>query len=733
LIILLVVLGALALWWWWWRVRNGSDWPADLSIYRAWLDDEKAMVWVHLDRRGRLLRAGGPVAVRLGIDGTAGRGRLITTLAADESSGAFSDAFHRVIKGGEPQHVELQLRTADGRKLAVKGAIGRRAAIFREASMEQMIANVRTRSAAIARQLRRAMLVENTAGEVVAVNEEFCRLFGLTDKPIKLAGIASTELWQKATRPPFGRLREAFLRELGAFRARGEPVHGVKQRPDEGASLMCDYVPLPDSGEHLWMFRDLSKEARADAALREQETQLGNKFNYEADTIRLALVGADAEGRLIGVNDAFCRWIGFSREELLKQTEGSLCTAGESNEIAVAPLARLVAENRGFQVTKRYQSKAGATLGARVSVSLVRDAQGAPNYFLYHFQEVNLPARWQEKEPLGPWCPDDLREFLPVGAAETFYKHAFHRIDSAPRSWRLAAATRRGRLHAHHGTFREDAFRWENGSDFTVVAVSDGAGSCPLSRLGSEIVCRVVTAFIKEQLDAQHESLVSAAAGDDLPKFIAQRMVDAVGEACRVLRETASRSGHKPEEFRCTLLLAVLHERSDGTGALLVSQIGDGCAGILERTGKTRRLAEPDSGEFSGQVTCFVPDAEAVQKAGRIRTVALADAEVLMLCSDGIEDPFFPIDRRLPELFGQMYGGVERPLPDFEDQLVLSSIIGSSNSDPALLDEWLKFEKRGENDDRTILLLYREPARLSAADIAAGALVDANETPDPTS
>lgn len=330
------------------------------------------------------------------------------------------------------------------------------------------------------------------------------------------------------------------------------------------------------------------------------------------------------------------------------------------------------------------------------------------------------PAKWQEKAPVGAWCPDGLHEHLPLEVADTLYKNGYALAGPAAAGWTLLGATRRGRLHAHHGTHREDAFRWRNGDGFTVAAVSDGAGSATLSRLGSETACHVVITTLHEQLTAQHTQL-SAASGGEFIQSIGQWMQEAVRAACQALQDAAAASGHPPEDFRCTLLLAALHERVDGTGQMLISQVGDGCVGVLRADGSTQRLAEPDSGEFSGQVTCFLPEAEAVIRAGRIRPVALSDVEALVLCTDGIEDPFFPVERRLPELFHQMYAGVNEPLSGFDGQPVHGPVIGAGAASPDVLEEWLKFEKRGENDDRTILLLHRDPARLTVGQILPAA------------
>jgi hypothetical protein len=80
-----------------------------------------------------------------------------------------------------------------------------------------------------------------------------------------------------------------------------------------------------------------------------------------------------------------------------------------------------------------------------------------------------------------------------------------------------------------------------------------------------------------------------------------------------------------------------------------------------------------------------------------------------MLCTDGIEDPFFPIHRTVGEIFTQLFEGYQNPIKDvrYPEGAEPSSIIRAASPGAELL-KWLSFEKRGENDDRTIALIYRK-------------------------
>jgi hypothetical protein len=104
-----------------------------------------------------------------------------------------------------------------------------------------------------------------------------------------------------------------------------------------------------------------------------------------------------------------------------------------------------------------------------------------------------------------------------------------------------------------------------------------------------------------------------------------------------------------------------------------------------------------------------------------VHALPLADVTDVLVASDGVEDPFYPIARTGEALFAQLRDGSAGRLPDFQRQATLGPIVGASapagGAAAERLAEWLGFEKRGENDDRTLVALSR---RAGPAAVAAG-------------
>lgn len=315
------------------------------------------------------------------------------------------------------------------------------------------------------------------------------------------------------------------------------------------------------------------------------------------------------------------------------------------------------------------------------------------------------PATWTVKPPDAPWCPEGrldaiLARLEPQVAARFRDRVAHARVEHAEghglhatsEAWTVTAAMRRGRRHAHTGAWSDDAFFASLSSHRGVLVVADGAGSAAWSRLGSAIA-----------VDVAGESLRNA------PDVSAEAMHQAVERAVLALRSVATALEVAPRELRTTLL-AVAWEPDGTRHRLVTTQVGDGSLVLAHADGTINRPAAGDGGEWSGEVHCFVPDDETMTRA-RAATVVhdVPDLAALLLVTDGIDDPCYPFPRFAGPILGQLLHGTTAPLTGLGVQANAPSVI--TDADPAAaLHAWLGFEKRGENDDRTLAVALHTTA-----------------------
>jgi diguanylate cyclase (GGDEF)-like protein/PAS domain S-box-containing protein len=116
--------------------------------------------------------------------------------------------------------------------------------------------------------------------------------------------------------------------------------------------------------------------------------------------IGMALIALD--GRWLKVNRALCAITGWPESELLLRPFHEI-THPEDVEADEELIALLLAgEIPGYQFEKRYIRRGGTEIWAELSVSLVRDAVGAPRHFIVQVEDISerkeAQRRLQEAE-----------------------------------------------------------------------------------------------------------------------------------------------------------------------------------------------------------------------------------------------------------------------------------------------------------------------------------------------
>lgn len=116
------------------------------------------------------------------------------------------------------------------------------------------------------------------------------------------------------------------------------------------------------------------------------------------DHAPIGMTVVDNDNRMVKVNAALCRFLGYSEAELLGCDWRDL-THPDDVTIGATELAELFAgERSAFAVEKRYVRADGRPVWAQVNVSLLRDPDGAPLFRL--IQQVDIDARKEREQHL---------------------------------------------------------------------------------------------------------------------------------------------------------------------------------------------------------------------------------------------------------------------------------------------------------------------------------------------
>jgi len=179
-----------------------------------------------------------------------------------------------------------------------------------------------------------------------------------------------------------------------AYRAalRGETVVLERESVDRGAIYRSTIGPLRD-GERIIggiaVATDVTARRREQAMLVDADQMLEQTF--AASPIGMAVVSPD--GRWLKVNPALCRLLGRDRETLL---DGAFLDVTHPDDVeADVALARetLAGGRDGYEMEKRYIDAAGHTIWTLLTVTLIRNSDGSPRWFVS--QILDITARRQ--------------------------------------------------------------------------------------------------------------------------------------------------------------------------------------------------------------------------------------------------------------------------------------------------------------------------------------------------
>jgi PAS domain S-box-containing protein len=128
---------------------------------------------------------------------------------------------------------------------------------------------------------------------------------------------------------------------------------------------------------------DITERKRAEEQLRDSEDKFKYVFDYSPLGTSITLPSGE-----IHVNEAFCRMVGYSQEEL-EHTRWQDITVAEDIELTQKQIDPLFSGERDeARFVKRYRHKDGSIVWADVATSLRRDEAGAPVYFFTAVMDI---------------------------------------------------------------------------------------------------------------------------------------------------------------------------------------------------------------------------------------------------------------------------------------------------------------------------------------------------------
>ncbi|MGH9768584.1 MAG: PAS domain S-box protein, partial [Blastocatellia bacterium] len=126
------------------------------------------------------------------------------------------------------------------------------------------------------------------------------------------------------------------------------------------------------------------ERARAEEALRQSEARYRATF----DNAAVGIAHIDLDGRWLRFNDAVCAITGYSREELVTKTFADITHPDDIDADWTHARQILAGEIPTYSMEKRYLRKDGSIAWVCLTVSLMRDAAGAPQNFISIIEDI---------------------------------------------------------------------------------------------------------------------------------------------------------------------------------------------------------------------------------------------------------------------------------------------------------------------------------------------------------
>jgi two-component system, NarL family, sensor histidine kinase UhpB len=124
--------------------------------------------------------------------------------------------------------------------------------------------------------------------------------------------------------------------------------------------------------------RDITARKETERALRESEKRF--RATFEQAAVGIAHVGPD--GRWLRVNQKLCDIVGYTRDELLSRTFQDITHPDDLGADLAQVRQVLDGQIDTYTMEKRYLRKDGSEVWNALTVALVRDDTGKPDYFI---------------------------------------------------------------------------------------------------------------------------------------------------------------------------------------------------------------------------------------------------------------------------------------------------------------------------------------------------------------
>lgn len=331
----------------------------------------------------------------------------------------------RIKEGENPGFIELKLQRLDSNSIIEVETSG---VLLEDGSIQLLIHDISSRKQ-LAREQLRAQIAEETnlqlQREIIERSkvekelrqaQKYAR--SLIDSSLDM--IVATDIeynineFNAAAESTFGYTKEEVYGQhismlfsdqqemekvLGRIEEQGSLANEIINKKKDGTffiSFLSASVLRNEHGEivgAMGVSRDITSLKKAEEELRLSEER--HRAIYDQAYIGIARIAK--MGRFLLVNERLCDMLDYSAEELYRKTFYELGVTEEVEESLTDWDQLLSGRIKNFSREQTYVRKDGELISANVTVSLVRDANDNPNYFVAVFEDITERKEYEKQ------------------------------------------------------------------------------------------------------------------------------------------------------------------------------------------------------------------------------------------------------------------------------------------------------------------------------------------------
>jgi PAS domain S-box-containing protein len=299
-------------------------------------------------------------------------------------SGCVVKELSRLRKDGSPITISLSMAALRDARGHATGTMAVIADISEHKLAAEALQEREQRLQAIFQQAAVGIVEATIDGKPLMLNQKFCEMLGYTEDELQQKSLlditspddveASLQSVERVLRAETqsSLIEKSYVRKDGSRVSANVSISVV--RDSAGTPLCC-----------IGIVEDTTERKQAEKALRESEERF--RMIYEHAAVGIARISLD--GRWLTVNQSLCAILGYTQTELLERTFQEMTHPEDLAASVSLRKSLLVGRREAYTQDKRYTRKDGSSVWARVSVSLVRDSSGDPEYFLSVIEDIS--------------------------------------------------------------------------------------------------------------------------------------------------------------------------------------------------------------------------------------------------------------------------------------------------------------------------------------------------------